>query len=194
MSQRSFLLISILCSIAVSPRAFAAEPPQRVVANVTPCLGIQADDARLACFERVTRAAAAANQSQDQEAAAPAVAAGPGAAAAAQSPAAAPSAAAAASAPPDGDRSTAVSPSRHGASRDADEASDIVSAVASIRELEPEQYVITLANGQVWHQVVPERYLLREGDRVRLYPTHWGTHYRLTTQAHRGFIQVERLK
>ncbi len=182
MTKRRLSLISLGCCMGFSPQLFAAEPSQHVVADVTPCLGIHDKDARLACFERVSRNATAVKG---------------------EKPAAAPAPAARATSVPTaraaraGNGNGHPSPARRAqasTSRDEAQSSDIISAIASIREFEPEQYVITLANGQVWHQVVPERYLLRPGDRVRLYPTHWGTHYRLTTPRHHGFIQVERLK
>jgi hypothetical protein len=75
-----------------------------------------------------------------------------------------------------------------------DESDDIVARVTSVREVEPHQYMIELDNGQVWKQNRPKRYNLRVDAEVRLYPTHWGSSYRLTDPEVKGFIQVERLQ
>lgn len=50
---------------------------------------------------------------------------------------------------------------------------EFVGTIASLREREPNAYVITLENGQVWYQTRPERYVMRPGQQVRLYPTRW---------------------
>jgi hypothetical protein len=79
-------------------------------------------------------------------------------------------------------------------SAEDERAADIFGTVAALRERVPNTYVITLENGQVWSQVTSERYLLRVGDRVRIYPTHWGKSYRLTVADRHGFIQVQRVR
>jgi hypothetical protein len=71
---------------------------------------------------------------------------------------------------------------------------DIVSTIAALDERLPDQYVITLENGQTWHQMTSKRYALRVGQRVRVYSTHWGNSYRLAAEELKGFIQVERLR
>lgn len=75
-----------------------------------------------------------------------------------------------------------------------DESREYVGTIASLRERLPNQYLITLENGQVWRQVYPEHYRLQPGHRVRIYPTRWGTSYRLTVEELHGFIQVERVR
>ena len=57
----------------------------------------------------------------------------------------------------------------------------------------PNAYLITLDNGQVWRQTVPETYQLRTGMNVRIYYSRWRA-YRLTAPERRGFIQVERAR
>jgi len=69
----------------------------------------------------------------------------------------------------------------------------IVARIASFREMEPDAYLITLDNGQVWRQSSPKDYFLREGAEVRLNPTRWGESYRLTDPDVGNFIQVERV-
>lgn len=54
-------------------------------------------------------------------------------------------------------------------------------------------WIITLSNGQVWRQTVPEPFNLKQGYAVRIYPSRWGTSYRLSTEQIHGFIQVERI-
>jgi len=54
-------------------------------------------------------------------------------------------------------------------------------------------WIITLSNGQIWRQTVPEPFNLRQGYAVRIYPSRWGTSYRLSTEQIHGFIQVERI-
>lgn len=71
---------------------------------------------------------------------------------------------------------------------------DIVSTVASLREVQLGRLEITLANGQVWRQVNSDRYALAVGHEVRIYPTRFGSYFRLTAKALRSFIQVERVR
>ena len=42
--------------------------------------------------------------------------------------------------------------------------------------------------------MVPQRYPLRVGARVRIYSTGWGEAYRLSAEEVNGFIQVERVR
>jgi hypothetical protein len=71
---------------------------------------------------------------------------------------------------------------------------EIVAKVADLRETVPNTWTITLDNGQIWRQAPPKPYALRPGMEVRLYPTNWGTAYRLTVAELRGFIQVDRVR
>jgi hypothetical protein len=70
---------------------------------------------------------------------------------------------------------------------------EIHSTIAELNERRPNEYVITLANGQVWSQSLAKRYPLRTGQPVRIYSTRWGDSYRLTAIESKGYIQVERL-
>jgi len=74
------------------------------------------------------------------------------------------------------------------------ESDEIVSRVVSLRELEPNNWLVELENGQVWRQNRPKRYKLREGADVVLRGTRWGTSYRLTDPNLGSFIQVERVR
>lgn len=87
----------------------------------------------------------------------------------------------------------AGSASRSGSPQEPVDPPDIVARVTELRETVPNAYLITLDNGQVWRQKVPEVYPLREGSLVRIYYSRWRT-YRLTNEELRGFIQVERAR
>lgn len=56
------------------------------------------------------------------------------------------------------------------------------------------QWEISLAGGQVWHQINSKRYRLLEGMEVRIYPSPFGGSFRLTATNLNGFIQVRRIK
>lgn len=65
-----------------------------------------------------------------------------------------------------------------------------------VQELQQAQdgWVITLASGQVWRQMVNKRYNLQVGQDVKIAPTMWGNAYRLSVKDLGGFIQVERVR
>jgi hypothetical protein len=75
----------------------------------------------------------------------------------------------------------------------SDDPEDIIAKVTELRETVPQSYLITLDNGQVWRQTVPEYYPLRLGSDVRIYFSRWRA-YRLTSPVLRGHIQVERVR
>lgn len=66
--------------------------------------------------------------------------------------------------------------------------------IVAIRERLPNAYVITLDNGQIWQQTEPKQYPLRPGAEVRLYPTRWGTYYRLHELGSGSHIQVRKVQ
>ncbi|HUF73939.1 MAG TPA: hypothetical protein VMR74_13685 [Gammaproteobacteria bacterium] len=66
--------------------------------------------------------------------------------------------------------------------------------IVEMREYMPSAYIIRLDNGQIWEQTEPKRYPLRPGLEVRIYPTRWGTRYRLTGLDSGGHIQVRRVQ
>ena len=71
---------------------------------------------------------------------------------------------------------------------------EIIATIAALRERQPNAWLITLDNGQMWDQVRPQWYPLRRGQRVRLYPTNWGSSYRLSEFTQGGYIQVQRVR
>ncbi len=70
---------------------------------------------------------------------------------------------------------------------------ELIDTIASIRPLGQGMSVITLSSGQKWQQMITKRYFLKEGEEVRIYPTIWGSSYRLTSERLGGFIQVKRV-
>lgn len=70
----------------------------------------------------------------------------------------------------------------------------LLSTVASFKELQPNKLQITLANGQVWQQMVGKSFFLRTNDTVRIVGTGWGRSYRLAVDGRPDFIQVSRLR
>jgi hypothetical protein len=73
-------------------------------------------------------------------------------------------------------------------------ANELIARVAEIKELGPNRFLVTLENGQAWEQINSKRFALAEGDEVRIYPTRWGSSYRLASLSHKGYIQVKRLR
>lgn len=53
---------------------------------------------------------------------------------------------------------------------------------------------VTLASGQVWRQNGSRRYNLRVGQEVRIYPSGWGDSYRLSVEELGSFIPVDRAR
>jgi len=70
----------------------------------------------------------------------------------------------------------------------------LVDTITEIKRLDSTRVLITLASGQVWRQTVGKRYLLREGDTVRITASDWGNDYRLSADGKRGYIQVSRTR
>lgn len=178
---RSVPLLLALISVLVTTQA-RGQDEARVLEEVRTCGELQRDSVRLACFDAIARAVAGG---------APATT--PPAATVAQ-PIAPRSTASAAAPPPQVSESfgrVAEPPPR--ASREP-EGEELLSSVASLRELQLGRLEITLANGQVWRQVNTDRYALAVGHAVRIYPTRFGSYFRLTAEKLRGFVQVERVR
>ena len=76
----------------------------------------------------------------------------------------------------------------------APSATELVSRVAALREIQPGRFEITLVNGQVWRQTNSDRYPLEIGHEVRIYSTRFGSYFRLSATELRSFVQVERIR
>jgi hypothetical protein len=76
----------------------------------------------------------------------------------------------------------------------AAEKESLVDTVSSVTRVEPTKVQVTLANGQVWRQMVGKTFVIRAGDTVRISSTGWGEAYRLAVEGRAAFIQVKRLQ
>ena len=103
------------------------------------------------------------------------------------------SAAPAAPAPAAPARTVDVAPPLPAAPAKAEESTS-VGNITSLQAREPNRYLITLDNGEVWEQRVAKRFQLRVGQQVRVEPSQWGSSYRLFIDGVNGFIQVARVR
>jgi hypothetical protein len=175
----------------------AQEAPPSVLIDVGDCVSLKSPDSRLACFERHVAAA----QSERGALPDPATSDAHAPAIVTQSPVAA---TAAVPAPAAVASNTVGATSIVGSSRPPTEAEpvaksasappEIVATVTELHETVPNAWLITLDNGQVWRQNIPQRFALEAGQRVTLHGTKWGASYRLTADTLGGFIQVERVR
>lgn len=76
----------------------------------------------------------------------------------------------------------------------ADGNSELLDTVAALEQRLPNSWLVTLQSGQTWTQMIGKKYPLKVGDEVRIYPSRWGSAYRLTAARLSGFIQVERVE
>jgi hypothetical protein len=65
-----------------------------------------------------------------------------------------------------------------------------ISSITQLRETVPNAWLVALDNGEVWEQIDPKPYRLREGMQVRIYASTWGSSHRLTAPDLNGFIRV----
>ncbi len=79
------------------------------------------------------------------------------------------------------------------ARQQASENRELIDTIASLRETEPNTWRVTLSNGQIWQQVTGKRYLMKEGDQVRIRQSGWGSSYRLYVDRLGSYIQVDRV-
>lgn len=159
-------------SIAVVASS-SAQDEGLVTIDAARCLEIESPDERLACFEGEV------GEARSNPRAAPAAAA----------PAAAPAPPPAS--PPPARTVDIGNPSQR---QSPDAQGEFVGSIAALSFRAPNKYLVTLDNGQIWEQQVAERYLLRVGQRVRVYPSRWGEAYRLEADDLNGFIQVTRVR
>jgi hypothetical protein len=76
---------------------------------------------------------------------------------------------------------------------DEDGRAELIDTVAAIEQLGPQMLLVTLESGQQWRQMLTKRYPLRVGDEVRIYPTRWGSSYRMSSERLDAYIQVQRV-
>jgi hypothetical protein len=161
------VLLAIACASPVEHPAAQTAATSTVV-DIAPCVDIDSAVARLDCYDALARGARAATRDN-----APAVPVAP---------------------EPRAER--ARTPVRAGddSASEAPLPDEIVSTVASLREIQPGRLEVELANGQVWQQTRSDRYRLQVGFEVHIYPTRFGGDYRLSAPALRGFVQVARVR
>jgi len=70
---------------------------------------------------------------------------------------------------------------------------ELIDTVAALKQIGPQLLQVTLQNGQQWQQMQNKVYRLRVGDEVRIYPTRWGSSYRLSGTRLASYIQVQRV-
>jgi len=172
----------------------SAQDSDALNVDLSQCVGLATEQARFECYQERVDAALENRDVSPQGAAVepasparPAAAAAPAAAAVPATPAAAP----APTAPP------IQSAARTQVNRSIEpepEPEEIFGTIAALQERGPNIWVITLDNGQIWAMNLPRRYPLRVGQDVKVYPTQWGSSYRLTVPEHGSFVQVERVR
>jgi hypothetical protein len=154
------------CAFGSAARAQEAE---RVTIDAGRCTEIESPSERLACFEAQVEAAREGDSPASTTSSAP------------------PQSASSAT------RTVDLSRVRDPDARDG-EPNERVGSISSLTERQPNRYLITLDNGEMWMQQVAERYPLRVGQRVRIYASRWGNAQRLEAVGIHGFIQVERVR
>ena len=197
------MIRTLPCSLCmlVSAATFAAENTAPVIIDASPCLDIVSPIERLACFEEQANAAqgrstAVPQQNQPvvsnprstrQQPAQSSPQVEPQPASGTQQQAET------ASIPPaDSVESNFGLPEEK--VNENSPANELIARVAEIKEFDRNRFLITMDNGQVWEQINSKRFALEEGDEVRIYPTRWGSSYRLSSLSHKGYIQVKRLR
>ena len=165
---RSRVLECLLASAAFvgGVESASGQEAGNVTIDAQRCMQIESPAERLACFESAVRTAPAA----PAPAAVPPRTVDVGATPAQPAPAAASSTAA---------KTQVVS----------------VGNITQIQAREPNRYLITLDNGQVWEQRTAERSPRPlVGQRVRIEDSSWGSHQRLYIEGLNGFLQVQRVR
>jgi hypothetical protein len=186
-----------VAGVCLAQHGVGQETRSKVTIEVGDCVAVKSPDERLACYDRLAEAAQAKRD--------PAAPIAESTALATTSAPAAAAAGAALSVPPASSGATrpAQSPGTVSAERASENAvrpdaeakpPEIVATVTELRETVPNAWLITLDNGQVWRQNIPQRFALKAGERVTLRGTKWGAAYRLSAETLSGFIQVERVR
>jgi hypothetical protein len=165
------VVTNAVCVLAALSPALAQEQ-DRVTIDANRCLELESPDERLACFETQVEEA----QSTGSSASVAPVVSVP--------PAVPPTSPEQAMPAPE----TAVPPAQPDAPRETES----VGTITALEMRAPNQYVITLDNGQIWQQRGAMRYGLHVGQRVRIYASRFGQ--RLEADGVNGFIQVDRVR
>ena len=197
------MIRTLPCSLCmlVSAAVFAADNTAPVIIDAGPCLDIVSPIERLACFEEQANAAQGRGTAVPQQNLP--VVSNPRSTSQqpAQSPpqveprpaSGTPQQAETASIPPADSFESNFGLPEEKVDENA-RANELIARVAEIKEFDRNRFLIIMDNGQVWEQINSKRFALAEGDEVRIYPTRWGSSYRLASLSHKGYIQVKRLR
>ena len=71
---------------------------------------------------------------------------------------------------------------------------EISATITELRETIPNQWVISLDNGQIWQMISPAKYPMRVGQAATLRSTRWGPAYRLTVSELGGQVSVRKVR
>lgn len=193
--QHALALLVLGIGVAAGSTAFA-QSDQRLMVDVGPCVDIQSTLERFECYESRVEAARSSgdNASTSQSPQRPRETTVPSPRPQQrQQPAEQDSAA------QDQDRNVAdedsfgrQEPRRE--ARETEQQQELRSSITALEETVPNSHIITLENGQIWRQMRPERYRIQVGQDVRIYPSPFGSSFRLSADELRGFIQVERVE
>ena len=191
--RRTITLAGLVAWVALAANLNAQQPGQNVAIDVTRCQELETREAQVECYGELVADELDSQPAQAEQAAdITAVAAPPIAASARRKPTP--------EYPPDMSRSErraarkAAQEQEREEARLAEEAASITATVTELRELQPNHWLVTLDNEQVWRQNRAQRYVLEVGDEVTLTPSSWGPSYRLRDPDRGGFIQVERIR
>jgi hypothetical protein len=197
LNSRGGTTLAGLGALALLGADLNAQPAESVAVDVGACLELETREAQVACYgELVADELDTRNAEPEAEAEAQLEAQ-----ASATDPIAA-STSPSSEVEPERDLSRAERRAARRAEREqsreaerSDQQGDAVTAtVTALRELEPNHWLITLDNDQVWRQNRAQRYLLEVGSEVTLRSSTWGPSYRLSDPNLGGFIQVERVR
>jgi hypothetical protein len=189
--RRILSLAGGLAACSLVTATWGAEPSKSVVVDVGACVDIESREQRLECYENLVSQRADEDQARaaTDEQSAPDQTETP--LAAARAPVSNPDERA------EPARSVREASTERAVEPDvepSEQRGEIVATITSVREVEPDMYMIELDNGEIWRQNAPRRYVLSVGAEVRLRPTRWGPSYRLTDPNRGSFIQVERIR
>ncbi|MES2623783.1 MAG: hypothetical protein V4628_00760 [Pseudomonadota bacterium] len=188
----------LLCSVAFT--GVQAQGPTPVLVDISPCMNLEANADRYACYDKLEAAVRAARDAQQLTVTPPVVApsVNPQPNVSTNSPpapATAPVQRAATAVETFGQQNpVSTQAAEVVANQDGEE--ELHDTITALQEREPNRWLITLASGQVWYQSNSERFRLVKGMDVRIYPSPLRGSYRLARDDGKqtGFIQVARVK
>ena len=168
--------VATSASCAVAAFDLLAQEGDRVTIDARPCMEIESPDERLACFEAQVNDARSGERNQSSSPAPSTDNASPRGEQRSPSPA-----------------EVSRTPRRDDV-REAPAQNESFGNIAALERRARDRYRITLDTGAIYEQRFAERYMLRVGQRVRIYRSQWGESQRLQADGVNGFIQVMRVQ